>query len=70
MMMYKTRVVFCNCDNCEKRLDGELANVIELRLISPMVLCDECTDGLNRLIEQSLADGQRHTYISETRQVF
>lgn len=68
MLRRRMRLIFCNCNHCQKCLDGELVNIVELRTIKPIALCDDCLEGLSKLT--SLNDNKTHQYISDTKQIY
>lgn len=69
MVRSRVRLAFCNCSNCQKGLDGELVNIIELRTITPILLCDNCLNGLSKLTSLP-HDNKVHYYISDTKQIY
>lgn len=70
MNIKRTKIIFSNCNNCNKRMDNELVNVIELNMINRIIICDDCLNGLNKIITKSILDKKSHTYVNENNTVY
>ena len=63
----KIRATFCNCYECNKKLDGQLVNIIEMYSTN-IFLCDDCMEGLSKIC--AIKDNKTHQYISANKRIY